>query len=181
MKASRIIFITFVILSIVIILIGLLMPSLQQVRKQARDVSARALQRQLQLMADLEGQSAIELLGGSADEIWVIAKPETSSPASKDETPGSGAMLAKLPKQEKEVPLPLKHTDVKGDICGYIATVEVTQQFHNPYSEKIEARYVFPLPQNAAVNEFIMIIGDRKIRGIIIEFTTRKLTISFFI
>ena len=110
-----------------------------------------------------------ELLNFSADEIWIIAKVDTSRPVVDDDTPGSGAMLAKLPKEEKEIPLPLKHTDVKGQICGYIATVEVTQQFHNPYSEKIEAVYVFPLPQNAAVNEFIMIIGDRKIRGIIRE------------
>ena len=29
--------------------------------------------------------------------------------------------------------------------------------------------YVFPLPQNAAVNEFVMTIGDRHIRGIIRE------------
>ena len=26
---------------------------------------------------------------------------------------------------------------------------------------------MFPLPQNSAVNEFIMVIGDRRIRGII--------------
>jgi Ca-activated chloride channel family protein len=65
--------------------------------------------------------------------------------------------------------LPLKHTDVKGQISGYIATVDVTQKFHNPYDEKIEAVYVFPLPQNAAVNEFIMVIGKRRIRGIIRE------------
>ncbi len=70
---------------------------------------------------------------------------------------------------EKEVPLPLKHTDVKAAISGYIAAVDVTQQFHNPYDEKIEAVYVFPLPQNAAINEFIMTIGDRRIRGIIRE------------
>ena len=78
-------------------------------------------------------------------------------------------MLARLPKEDKEIPLPLKHTDVKGQISGYIATVDVTQEFHNPYDDKIEAVYVFPLPQNAAVNEFIMIIGKRKIRGIIRE------------
>ena len=76
-------------------------------------------------------------------------------------------MLAKI--DEKEIPLPLKHTDVQGQISGYIATVHVTQQFQNPYDEKIEAVYVFPLPQNAAVNEFIMIIGERRIRGIIRE------------
>jgi Ca-activated chloride channel family protein len=106
----------------------------------------------------------------NADEVWVIvkAKPEHAPPAD-DDTPGCGAMLARLPKEEKEIPLPLKHTDVKGQISGYIATVDVTQQFHNPYDEKIEAIYVFPLPQNAAINEFIMTIGERKIRGIIRE------------
>ena len=71
--------------------------------------------------------------------------------------------------RQEKVPLPLKHTDVKGQVCGYIATVEVTQQFQNPFSEKIEAVYVFPLPENAAVNEFIMVIGERRIRGIIRE------------
>ena len=110
-----------------------------------------------------------ELINFSVDELWIIAKVDTSKPVVSDDSPGSGALLAKLPSQEKEIPLPLKHTDVKGDICGYIATVEVTQQFHNPYDEKIEAVYVFPLPQNAAVNEFIMVIGERKIRGIIRE------------
>jgi len=109
-----------------------------------------------------------ELSAVTADEIWVIAKAEMGRVIDED-SPGSGAMLVKMPEEEKEIPLPLKHTDVKGQISGYIATVEVTQQFHNPYDEKIEAVYVFPLPQNAAVNEFIMIIGERKIRGIIRE------------
>src|SRR4029077_6571909 len=54
-------------------------------------------------------------------------------------------------------------------IQGCIGTVEVSQQFHNPYPSKIEAVYVFPLPHDAAVNEFIMTIGDRRIRGIIRE------------
>lgn len=70
---------------------------------------------------------------------------------------------------EKEVPMPLKHTDVHASISGYIGAVEVVQQFLNPYSGKIEAVYVFPLPHNAAVNEFIMTIGERRIRGIIRE------------
>lgn len=100
------------------------------------------------------------------DEIWVIARePRTYGP--EYETPGSGAMMVE--RGTEKVPLPLKHTDVKGRVCGYIATVEVTQQFQNPFGEKIEAVYVFPLPDNAAVNEFIMVIGDRRIRGIIRE------------
>jgi Ca-activated chloride channel family protein len=114
-------------------------------------------------------QIQAELLNVTADEVWVIAKPETQVVPVDDDTPGCGAMLAKLVKEDKEIPLPLKHTDVKGQISGYIASVEVTQQFHNPYDEKIEAVYVFPLPQNAAINEFIMVIGERRIRGIIRE------------
>jgi len=65
--------------------------------------------------------------------------------------------------------MPLKHTDVRASVSGYIGSVEVVQQFHNPYSSKIEAEYVFPLPHNSAVNEFIMTIGERRIRGIIRE------------
>jgi Ca-activated chloride channel family protein len=65
--------------------------------------------------------------------------------------------------------MPLKHTDVCASVSGYIGSVEVVQRFHNPYSSKIEAVYVFPLPHNAAVNEFIITIGERRIRGIIRE------------
>ncbi len=119
--------------------------------------------------AEQTGRVSAELMAVSADEIWVIVKPQTQVVPRGEDTPGCGAMLAKLPKEEKEIPLPLKHTDVKGQISGYIATVDVTQQFHNPYDEKIEAVYVFPLPQNAAINEFIMTIGERRIRGIIRE------------
>ncbi len=106
----------------------------------------------------------------SDEEIWVIARPTVEAvPAPEEEGPGSGALVATLPGEEKEVAVPLKHTDVKATISGYIATVEVTQQFHNPFDVKIEAAYVFPLPQNAAVNEFIMTVGERRIRGIIRE------------
>ena len=102
------------------------------------------------------------------DEIWVIARENAPRPVGAEyDTPRSGAMLAQI--KEEKVPLPLKHTDVKGAIAGYIATVDVTQQYQNPFGEKIEAVYVFPLPENAAVNEFVMTIGERRIRGIIRE------------
>jgi len=127
--------------------------------------------REMEIGGTLGRRIPVELISISADELWVIARPEVEvgPVAADDEGPGCGAMLAKLPKKDKKIPLPLKHTDVKGQISGYIATVNVTQQFHNPYDEKIEAVYVFPLPQNAAINEFIMSIGKRRIRGIIRE------------
>ena len=60
---------------------------------------------------------------------------------------------------------PLKHTDVKAEISGFISRVVVTQQFENPFKEKIEAVYTFPLPQNAAVDDMTMNVGERTIRG----------------
>jgi Ca-activated chloride channel family protein len=60
---------------------------------------------------------------------------------------------------------PLKHTDVKAKISGSLARVNVTQEFTNPLDEKIEAVYVFPLPQNAAVDDMTMIVGDRTVKG----------------
>ena len=109
----------------------------------------------------------------SDEELWVISTPDFEGEAkdgSQDRSPGTGAMLAHIPEQSiKDVPLPLRHTDVKARIDGYISTVNVRQQFHNPFDTKIEAVYLFPLPEKSAVSEFLMIIGDRKIRGILRE------------
>ncbi|MCK4324657.1 MAG: hypothetical protein KAW89_09015, partial [Armatimonadetes bacterium] len=78
-------------------------------------------------------------------------------------TPGSLEVI----NEEGEVVgmCPLKHTDVRTEISGFVARVAVTQQFHNPYDEKIEAVYTFPLSQNAAVDDMLMKVGDREIRG----------------
>jgi Ca-activated chloride channel family protein len=108
-------------------------------------------------------------LPSPGEELWVIARDDRAGDAkASDDVPGSGAMIAETG-EGKEVPLPLKHTDVQASVLGYIATVRVTQQFHNPFDAKIEAKYVFPLPHNAAVNEFLLTIGERRIRGIIRE------------
>ncbi len=64
---------------------------------------------------------------------------------------------------------PLKHTDVKAEVSGFISRVTVTQNFENPFSEKIEAVYTFPLPQAAAVDDLTMVIGDRTIKGTILR------------
>ena len=64
---------------------------------------------------------------------------------------------------------PLKHTDVKAEISGFISRVVVTQHFENPFKEKIEAVYTFPLPQNAAVDDMTMIVGERTVKGKILR------------
>jgi len=107
---------------------------------------------------------------GHDEEIWVVEKYQGKERPTDDAgRPGTGALLARLPDQTAPVPMPLRHTDVKAEIAGYLATVDLTQQYDNPFKTTIEAIYVFPLPREAAVSEFIMAIGQRKIRGIIRE------------
>jgi Ca-activated chloride channel family protein len=65
------------------------------------------------------------------------------------------------------VVLPLKHTRMEARIAGLVSTVRVTQAFENPYTTPIEAVYVFPLPQHAAVYGMRMVIGDRVVEGVI--------------
>ena len=64
---------------------------------------------------------------------------------------------------------PLKHTSARAEISGFLSRVVVTQEFENPFDEKIEAVYTFPLPQNAAVDDMTMVVGDRTVRGKILR------------
>jgi Ca-activated chloride channel homolog len=62
---------------------------------------------------------------------------------------------------------PLRHPDVRGAISGFLARVNVTQQFENTASQRIEAVYTFPLPESAAVDDMTIQIGTRTVRGVI--------------
>ena len=95
--------------------------------------------------------------------IIALCVPETTVLAQTGETPGALTVVDATGKAKSTCPL--KHTDVKAEISGFISRVVVTQQFQNPFQEKIEAVYTFPLPQNAAVDDMTMIVGDRTVRG----------------
>src|SRR5215216_6492595 len=81
----------------------------------------------------------------------------------KSQTQGSLQVLDKDGKPNSECPL--KHTEVKAQVSGFISRVTVTQDFENNFTQKIEAVYTFPLPQAAAVDDLTMLIGDRTIKG----------------
>lgn len=66
-------------------------------------------------------------------------------------------------------PLVLKHTDIQATIIGPLCHVHMTQQFHNTHTRPVEALYVFPLPEDAAVTTMTLQIGDRTITSDIRE------------
>jgi Ca-activated chloride channel homolog len=80
-----------------------------------------------------------------------------------------GTLQVMDPSGTPKAACPLKHTDVKAQISGFLSRVTVTQEFENPFTEKIEAVYTFPLPQNAAVDDMTMLVGDKTVRGKILK------------
>ena len=59
--------------------------------------------------------------------------------------------------------LPLAAIEVAARITGLVARTELAQTFSNPYSEPLEATYVFPLPDRAAVTQFRMEVAGRQL------------------
>ncbi|HET6979576.1 MAG TPA: VIT and VWA domain-containing protein [Pyrinomonadaceae bacterium] len=102
-------------------------------------------------------------LGSLALPLALLLFPQTTAIAQGGYT--SGALTVVDSSGKAKAMCPLKHTDVKAEISGFISRVNVTQHFENPFKEKIEAVYTFPLPQNAAVDDMTMIVGERTIRG----------------
>lgn len=63
--------------------------------------------------------------------------------------------------------LVLEHSSVVAEVHAGLARVTLTQWFHNPYDEPLEARYLFPLPSTAAVDRMDLTCGDRLIEGVV--------------
>ncbi|MDQ5846097.1 MAG: VIT and VWA domain-containing protein, partial [Acidobacteriota bacterium] len=101
--------------------------------------------------------------------IAVIALRSSEVTALAQQNEGPGALQILDPNGKPKGECPLKQTTVKAEISGFLSRVVVTQEFENPFKEKIEAVYTFPLPQNAAVDDMTMLVGDRTVRGKILR------------
>jgi Ca-activated chloride channel family protein len=60
---------------------------------------------------------------------------------------------------------PQVSTEVDLVVTGMIARARVEQVFENPSEEAVEAVYVFPLPDDAAVDGLTLTVGERRIVG----------------
>ncbi len=65
--------------------------------------------------------------------------------------------------------VPLLQTSAKLEVAGVVSHVVLQQNFLNISDYTIEAVYVFPLPENAAIRELNVRVGQRTIRGMIRE------------
>ncbi|MFS8052153.1 MULTISPECIES: marine proteobacterial sortase target protein [Rhizobium] len=99
-------------------------------------------------IADQPGQSGQQLAG--------LIRPNDVN---------SGSLLFPSKEPGYYVEAPRLKTDVEIDVTGPVSRVKVTQRFQNPSKGWVEGTYVFPLPDNSAVDTLRMQIGDRFIEG----------------
>ena len=101
--------------------------------------------------------------------LLALMLPAGAAASSTNLESAPGELLILTPEGEPGGLCPLERTDVTADVTGFVARTTVRQRFVNTSESKIEAVYVFPLPQDAAVDEMLMIVGDRRVIGKIKE------------
>ena len=117
----------------------------------------------MQKSLSLKSNFLVTLAVLSVSIIAGIQLTSVSTSAQTGQTSGALTVMGKDGKPKSACPL--KHTDVQAEISGFLSRVRVTQEFENPFKDKIEAVYTFPLPQDAAVDDMTMTIGSRTVRG----------------
>ncbi len=89
-------------------------------------------------------------------EVTALHQP---APAGGEREAGLGTL------QTERGNLPLESVDAAVRITGLVGRIELTQGFHNPHDVPLEATYVFPLPDRAAVTAMSLTADDRTVRA----------------
>jgi Ca-activated chloride channel family protein len=74
-----------------------------------------------------------------------------------------------IPKDESLPPLEIEYLRVKAEITEGAAETHVEQAFRNTTDRALEATYVFPLPKEAAIKEFAMYIGSKRMTAELLD------------
>jgi Ca-activated chloride channel homolog len=102
--------------------------------------------------------------------VALLASPvraQDALPPMKPKDAASGTLLLKA--AGETVAAPLLSTDVVIRVSGLAARAHVTQTFRNTTDDWLEGIYVFPLPENAAVDHLRMRVGERMVEAEIRE------------
>jgi Ca-activated chloride channel family protein len=91
----------------------------------------------------------------------------TAHASTHDPGPGTGEL--ELITAAGRYAVPAVRTDVRLEVTGPLVHAVVRQDFTNPASEIVSARYVFPLPEYAAVSAMELLVGERRIVSVVKE------------
>jgi Ca-activated chloride channel family protein len=98
-----------------------------------------------------------------------VALPQEQDREARPENAESGCFLMRRANGEPWAVAPTLATEVSFRVAGVVARATVRQSFKNGTDGWVEGVYVFPLPENAAVDHLLMRVGERTIEGQIRE------------
>ncbi len=59
----------------------------------------------------------------------------------------------------------IKEVSIVGRVRDQVAEVQVSQTFHNPGSTMVESEFLFPMPEEGAVQDFVLLVDGRELPG----------------
>src|SRR5881392_358985 len=74
-----------------------------------------------------------------------------------------------IPTEKKVPPLAMLNHKVSITLDDQVATTRVEQTFRNHTDRPLEATYLFPVPKGATVDKFSMWVGDKEVKGELVE------------
>jgi len=84
--------------------------------------------------------------------------------------PGAALSAGMLIPMDKSLPpLGIEYLRVKAEITEGAAETHVEQAFRNSTNRALEATYVFPMPKGAAIKEFAMYIGGKRMTAELLD------------
>ena len=114
-------------------------------------------------------QSSVRWMAIFVLAIWIPKVPAAEIPAEdiRPDQMQTGSLLFRMKNGYKVATR--MNTAIDARVTGLVARVQVRQEFRNDGAEWVEGVYVFPLPDEAAVDQLRMTIGERIIEGEIRE------------
>jgi Ca-activated chloride channel family protein len=117
---------------------------------------------------ELETWTYVLLTLGAALLLYATLTAQAARAAEFPTEVGAPTLLFQSPGGSFTAAAPLE-TDLRIAVAGVVARVRVAQRFRNSGSTYLEAVYVLPLPDDAAVDRLLMKVGERVIEGEIHE------------
>src|SRR5262249_61759589 len=84
--------------------------------------------------------------------VMVVMDPLLSTARSQ------GIIIDRRPRVPVARSYEIREVSIDGRVRDQVAEVQVSQTFHNPGSFQLEAEFLFPLPEEGAVQNFVLLV-----------------------
>ncbi len=86
-------------------------------------------------------------------------------PTLSPRVPAQGIIVDRRPRIPFTGSYEIREVSIDGRIRDQVAEVQVSQTFHNPGSFPLESEFLFPLPEEGAIQNFVLMVDGRELPG----------------